>query len=271
MKSFAAIAIVLIFLTQSHGVEPKEPQDAWVVYVQDGQSLTRQADLLPATTPLENYRPNLLLICPDMVARNEAEEDAGDGPFPNQIRTLTHPFATECLTSIKLGPWYDYLVFNVENVDARHRSIVLRDRSGNHRILYTQAMHTSMNMAERPYILEVAGHQVLAYRAHPGGTGNFYVEYYFLFDPKTRLPKPLDLQPIEAKLAEILPAGHAVWKGGGFDIASLTYTHFVWQEGDGNCCPSGGSVSMKLAIRDLALVVVDAVYSPQSIQDEDGR
>ncbi len=264
MRIAFLLGISLSGICQVYAAESESKQAGWTVYVEDGKSLRKQVDLLPASTPLDNYRENLLRIAPEMVTADEAEEDAGDGPFPQQVRTLTHPYAVESLTVAALGTWYDYEVFDVENSDARHRSIVLRDQKGNHRILYTQSMYSTISQATPPRFVDIDGRQLLVYKAHPGGTGNFYIEYYFLFDEDTRLPVPLNLDVINQRLATLLPEGRAVWKGGGFDIESLTYSSPVWQEGDGNCCPSAGRVTMQLNIEENELVVTDAQYDPDA-------
>lgn len=264
MKTVCLLVLLLSGICQVYAAESESKQAGWTVYVEDGESLQKQADLLPATTPLDNYRENLLRIAPDMVASDEAEEDAGDGPFPKQIRTLTHPYAVESLKVTALGTWYDYEVFDVENYDARHRSIVLRDLKGDHRILYTQSMFATVSRVSPPHLVDIEGRRLLVYKAPLGGTGNFHIEYYFLFDEDTRLPVPLNLDVIDQRLATLLPEGRAVWKGGGFDIESLTYSSWVWQEGDGNCCPSAGRVTMQLKLEENELVVTEAQYDPDA-------
>ena len=254
-----AIAGVIVGLF-AFSARAADPEPKWTVYIEDGESKVSNVALLPAATPMENYTENLTRICPDMM--RERFEDPGNGPAPRQIRALTHPYEPGSQTVAELGKWHGYTVYDVKNMTARHRSIVLEDETGNHRILYTQACWSSATMDSTPKFVTVEGHTVLAYRAPQGGTGNFHLEYYFVFDPKTRLPVRLSLVPIEAKLKEILPEGMAVWKGGGFNIVTLSYNHSVWQKGDGNCCPSAGRVSMKLEIRGHALVVTEAVYDP---------
>lgn len=258
MRIVAVLSVLLFFPAQSNATETEKLRDTWTVYIEDGKSEPRHVKLLPAASPLDNYRENLARISPEFDPRFDNVSEEHGGKTPAQIR----PLAEEFLTVKELGAWYEYDVFDVSNDDARHRSIILRDKTGNHRILYAQSGFSGVLGAPMPYFKNIQEHRVLIYRAQIRGTGNFYIEYYFLFDPESRLPTPLDFQPIETTLAEILPKDHAVWKGGGFDIETLTYKSSVWKKGDGNCCPTGGSVSMKLTIRDLSLVVVDAEHTP---------
>jgi hypothetical protein len=260
MKWILSVLVALFVSSPARGGEA-----AWIVYIEEGESAARAVELLPADTPLANYRENLALISPDMM--REKFEDPGDGPFPRQMRTLTHPYEPGSQAVADIGKWHGYTVYDVKNIDARHRSIVLADETGNHRILYTQRCWSTRSKNSTPELVTVQGHTLLAYRAPRGGTGNFHIEYYFIFNPETRLPVPLSLDPIETKLKEILPENRAVWKGGGFDIATLSYKHSVWQKGDGNCCPSAGQVNMQLEIRDKALVVVESNYDPEALRE----
>lgn len=92
------------------------------------------------------------------------------------------------------------------------------------------------------------------------GTGAFYLEHYWAFDETG--PCWLDLTVIRNALNEILPNGHGVWKGYGFDIKSLCYRMPVWKDGDSNADPTGGSVAVKLAIKQHQLVVTYRQFKP---------
>lgn len=257
MKTVCLLVLLLSAIFQASAAEPECKQVGWTVYIEDGKSLPKQVDLLPATTPLENYRENLVRISPEMDIRFDV---SNPGRTPSQNR----PYDEQFLTVTKLGPWHDYVVFDVSNDDARHRSIIMKDNLGNHRILYTQTWFSTVAESPQPHFVDIDGRRLLVYRAPVGGTGNFHIEYYFLFDEDTRLPVPLNLDVIDQRLATLLPEGRAVWKGGGFDIESLTYSSPVWQEGDGNCCPSAGRVTMQLNIEENELVVTDAQYDPDA-------
>jgi hypothetical protein len=58
----------------------------------------------------------------------------------------------------------------------------------------------------------------------------------------------------------ILPKEFGVMNGGAFKVQKLTYDSPVWGPNDGHCCPSGGSVQIKFALRDHQLAVVSQRY-----------
>jgi hypothetical protein len=112
-------------------------------------------------------------------------------------------------------------------------------------------------------IITVQGVSVLSTRTRIDGTGNFHYEDYFVFDRQMKMP--VNLQPdsaIEAATKRLLPAGHGVWKGGGFDLAAMTYKQAVWKNEDSNCCPSGGDIELHLQIKANRIVVTKASYRP---------
>jgi hypothetical protein len=51
-------------------------------------------------------------------------------------------------------------------------------------------------------------------------------------------------------------------KGGGFDLRALTYSTPVWKDGDGNCCPTGGGLEMRFALKNHRLTVVSESFTP---------
>lgn len=232
----------------------KEAKADWVVYVEDGLSGTHAVDLLPASSPLENYTANLARISP---AFSEARHRDGDCSVPGA-------YDPENITVTEIGPWHGYTVFDLANIPAKHRSIVLKDQQGNHRILYTQVCWGSATFDDTPHFVTAQEQALLVYRSETGGSAGNFTEYYFLYDPETRQPVALLLDPIKAKIKEIIPYDRIVWDAGGFDIATLTYSSQVWRKSDPCCCPTAGRVTMKLEIRDKALVVTEAKYDPDA-------
>jgi hypothetical protein len=87
------------------------------------------------------------------------------------------------------------------------------------------------------------------------GNGNWFDEHYWTFDKDG----PIDLC-VSEKIREIekqlLPKDASVMKGGGFDLRALAYSTPVWKETDGGCCPSGGMIEIKFALKDHQLVVL---------------
>jgi hypothetical protein len=114
-------------------------------------------------------------------------------------------------------------------------------------------------------VVNVSQVSVLSHRAPMGGTGGFCLEDYFLFDDDAGVPVNLYFDVvIQSELRRLLPPGLGVWKGGGFDIESLHFSHGVWSGNDANCCPSAGKVEIQFAIKGRTAVVVHATYDPAS-------
>lgn len=64
----------------------------------------------------------------------------------------------------------------------------------------------------------------------------------------------------------MLPAGLGIWKGVDYDFSN-PYAGYVantglWRDDDANCCATGGSAVITLSIRDNALAVEGARYTP---------
>ena len=120
-------------------------------------------------------------------------------------------------------------------------------------------------MVRPSYFVEVDSEKVLVTRDRVPGTGNYYNEAYWTFDEKG--PILLDFQgqfsnsAAYATAEKLLPSGMRLRKGGGFSIQALSYDMGVWQEDDANCCPTGGSVHIRFALKDHRLVVVSQEYS----------
>jgi hypothetical protein len=113
----------------------------------------------------------------------------------------------------------------------------------------------------RSTVSSVSGTAVLINRDEVAGTGSGTYEDYFVFDDASELPVRLGFDAlIASEVKMILPPGTAVLKGGGFAIQSLTYQQGVWKDGDPNCCPTGGHVEIRFAIRGNAPEVISAAY-----------
>jgi hypothetical protein len=91
--------------------------------------------------------------------------------------------------------------------------------------------------------------QLLRLPVRLAGTGAFNEDLYFLWQPGRWVE--IDAQAWKKDLR--LPAGHGLWKGVVVDPTAFTARSSVWREGDGNCCPSGGEVRVRLEVRGRAL------------------
>ena len=116
-------------------------------------------------------------------------------------------------------------------------------------------------LIEPAYFLKAGADELLATRDAIPGTGNNYYEDYWWFGPDG--PVRIDIESISEVVKSLLPAGYGVWKGGGLDMKALSYRSPVWRSGDANCCPTGGTVDLKLRIDRGQLSVTARNYDPK--------
>lgn len=90
------------------------------------------------------------------------------------------------------------------------------------------------------------------------GTGGFNGDIYFLREGGAW--REVDASSWLATLR--LPPGHNVWKGVVIDPRDFSARSSVWREGDGNCCPSGGEVRVRLRIEGRVFAIDRQEYSP---------
>lgn len=103
-------------------------------------------------------------------------------------------------------------------------------------------------------IINVEGREFLAYVGDSPGTGNFKDEYYFAV-VEGKLRRIEYEEQLQAELDRVLPEKYGVWKGGGFDISTLTFRNSVWKEGDSNAEPSGGEITVNFRFDNNVFVV----------------
>jgi len=224
----------------------------WIVCIEDGKSDPKVVDLEYSGAPLDRLRENLSRIHP---------WDFGQGSETNPEELNAKLEKPEVS---KIGPWEGFHVYDVTDKENRLKQIILQDYSGECRILYSQIRFCPAGVGDFPTTDRIDGREFLIYRTQISGTGCFFIEHYFLYDEIGEKVVELDVSAIEVTLKEILPDGHGVWKGGGFDLKELKFEHSVWKKGDGNCRPTGGSVAIKFEVVGFKLVTVDKQYLESS-------
>ncbi len=175
-----------------------EETEKWTVWIADGKSDPKQLDLIPAKTPLDNYEENMVLIHP--------WEFGKDNPRRAKLGTPT---------VTRIGRWEEYIVYDLTDRANVCKQIMLKNRYGNHKIIYSQLHWCTSGVDDLPYITRIQGISVLVYRTRVPGTGNFFREYYFISDTKKKTPVLIDTSEIDNSLSRVLPKGHRVWKGAG--------------------------------------------------------
>ncbi len=91
------------------------------------------------------------------------------------------------------------------------------------------------------------------------GTGNLSVESLYQFTDGAW--HEVDLTAWPKALSARLPKGLAIWKGVYPDWKTMTAASDLWRDRDANCCPSGGSVHVTLALADGRITLTGMTLS----------
>lgn len=110
-------------------------------------------------------------------------------------------------------------------------------------------------------IVSVDGIDFLAYVGDRPGTGNMKDEFYFVA-VEGKLRRVEYETVLQTALESGLPAGYGILKGGGFDISKLQYQWWVWKDGDANCCPSGGQITVDFGFSNNSFIVESSDWQP---------
>ena len=104
-----------------------------------------------------------------------------------------------------------------------------------------------------------------AYVAIPGrtaGTGQFIVDRLYRWTPDAARPlTQIDNETWQDSLDDRLPAGLGVWQGVEFHYEGFSAHTSLWQDGDANCCATGGDAWLSFAIEGEALVLKDVAVN----------
>jgi uncharacterized protein YecT (DUF1311 family) len=112
---------------------------------------------------------------------------------------------------------------------------------------------------DRLGIKKMGNEDVLEYSTTESGTGHFTLDWYFIIE--NGVPRSIHYDTVlSEELKRILPEKYGVWKGGGFNSDTLVFSHSVWKDTDGNCCPSGGSVEVVLGLEKGRFFVKSSHY-----------
>lgn len=140
------------------------------------------------------------------------------------------------------------------------KRILVEDKPGELCELYSFESMDGIAYPRRAFLLRHSAQTVLGTRCPISGTGALYEEEYWSFTAAGPVPLAAN-EVVAAALKTLLPPGYGVWKGYGLNMERLCYAMPVWKPGDGNCCPTGGSVYLKFALRNGRLIVTNRRYS----------
>jgi hypothetical protein len=109
--------------------------------------------------------------------------------------------------------------------------------------LYPQKPQVIMNSAGTILYMPIAG----------AGTGAENFSEYYLRGANEW--EPIEAEAWVADLRKRIPAGLGIWKGIWPNPQTMRAEAGLYREGDANCCPSGGTARIQLAIRSRRLVL----------------
>ena len=202
----------------------------------------------------------------DPFLRDDADEFCGDCTPNGKARVhVRHTFKTQAK---KVGTLQGYAIYDVfyrfdshaDTGEIDWKSILVEASPGEFREIYH--LQPIAGQIQPSFILKIGLETILATRTLIPGTGNNYYEDYFWFSPSG--PARIDIETVTREVQSVLPAGFGVRKGGGLDMAALSYHMPVWKETDANCCPTGGSVDVKFRLNGNRIVVTSKRFGPSS-------
>jgi len=133
-----------------------------------------------------------------------------------------------------------------------------RDDTGEVWLLFTVSVATGVGSTGQGSEVDSRFGPIVKFPVWIDGTGNFNANFLFL----RRGTELIEIDSLSWGRELELPVGHAIWKGIDIDPATFQISTSVWQDGDGNCCPSGGSLSVQLKLVGRRLVIEEQTYHP---------
>jgi uncharacterized protein len=106
-----------------------------------------------------------------------------------------------------------------------------------------------------PVVVQSPAGKLLNLPGVMAGTGAFNAGSLYLMDGEKL--SEIDIESWLVDLGKRLPKGWGAWKGIFPDYAKLTAATPLWKSGDGNCCATAGSATLRLGIRNSRLVILD--------------
>jgi hypothetical protein len=205
--------------------------------------------------------------------RDDGDDDCADCTPAGKAEVHTqHKFTTEVRRVGELHGFAIYDVFyrfddHVDTGEIDWKSILVQVAPGRFREIYH--LQPTAALIEPSFFLKSASEEILATRDLIPGTGNYSYEDYFWFSSAGAVR--IDTGAINKAVQSVLPAGSAIWKGGGLDMTAPSYHSSVWKEGDANCCPSGGSVDVKFRLDRDRVIVTSTHFTPPSEEATEGQ
>jgi hypothetical protein len=139
------------------------------------------------------------------------------------------------------------------------KMILVERKAGEFCEIYHQQLAPDMVSVAPAYLVPVGAETILASTDPWIGNSGQRMDVYWTFDKDGPILLDVDHQ-IDEILKKLLPKGRIIMNGGGFNVQTLTYGMPVWKPRDPHCCPTGGSIEIKFALKDHQLVEVSQSY-----------
>jgi hypothetical protein len=145
---------------------------------------------------------------------------------------------------------------------ARALAVFVRDSSAENVTLLIERVDPDLGLYyyETPQIIRTAAGNILHIPIVVDGTGHGNESEYYLWENQEwRL---LDAASWLDDLRKQLPPDLAIWKGVWPDLKTMQVVAGLYRSNDANCCPTGGVVRAKLAIRSGQFVIESIAVEP---------
>jgi hypothetical protein len=162
------------------------------------------------------------------------------------------------VTSQRIGEIQQFTIYQViHDINAGEvvmKMILVERKTGEVCAIFQQQYGAAMLDEEPAHLVNVGSDTILATDDRVSGNGAFRLEEYWTFDRDG--PIPLHVRTKITEISQkILPQGRTVLNASGFDIQTLSFAMPVWRDGDAHCCPSGGNIRIKFALKEHHLTV----------------
>jgi hypothetical protein len=150
-----------------------------------------------------------------------------------------------------------------ENFRTRGLAIFTRDRSSETATLLLERASIDLGIylfLQKPAIVTTSVGAVLYVPMTVDGTGSGNASEYYAWDSAEW--KPIEAEAWVGDLQRRLPPGLEIRKGVWPDLRTMSAETGLYRPGDANCCPSGGVVRVRLAIRSSQFVIDSFVVAP---------
>jgi len=170
---------------------------------------------------------------------------------------------TDKVSAQPLGEALGYHVQEVNHILSGNeftiKMLLVERKPGEFCEIYHQQMSPAMISVEPAFLVHVGDETILASTDPWTGNSGQRQDIYWTFDKDGPLRLDIDSK-VEEALKEFRPKDLIIMGGGGFNIRTLTYGMPLWGPKDPHCCPTGGSLEIKFALKDHQLVVISHSY-----------